>query len=114
MPKIQYDMVFKLMEGSKETYLAGDDDQAIFRWSGADVDQFIKLKGNLAIVDGVKKLKGAEVMATDLRASVSLVLAGLVAEGTTNIGRIYHIDRGYQDIVKKLQFCGANINRVEL
>ena len=74
----------------------------------------IKLKGNLAIVDGVKKLKGAEVMATDLRASVSLVLAGLVAEGTTNIGRIYHIDRGYQDIVKKLQFCGANINRVKL
>ena len=74
----------------------------------------IKLKGNLAIVEGVKKLKGAEVMATDLRASVSLVLAGLVAEGTTNIGRIYHIDRGYQNIVKKLKFCGANINRIEL
>ena len=74
----------------------------------------IKLKGNLAIVEGVKKLKGAKVMATDLRASVSLVLAGLVAEGVTNIDRIYHIDRGYQDIVKKLQFCGANINRIEL
>ena len=74
----------------------------------------IKLKGNLAIVEGVKKLKGAEVMATDLRASVSLVLAGLVAEGTTNIDRIYHIDRGYQNIVKKLQFCGADIKRVEL
>ena len=74
----------------------------------------IKLKGNLAIVEGVKKLKGAKVMATDLRASVSLVLAGLVAEGVTNIDRIYHIDRGYQDIVKKLQFCGANINKVEL
>ena len=71
----------------------------------------IKLKGNLAIVNGVKRLKGAEVMATDLRASVSLVLAGLVAEGTTNINRIYHIDRGYQDIVKKLKFCGANISR---
>ena len=74
----------------------------------------IRLKGNLAIVEGVKRLKGAEVMATDLRASVSLVLAGLVAEGTTNIDRIYHIDRGYQNIVKKLKFCGANINRVEL
>ena len=72
----------------------------------------IKLKGNLAIVNGVKRLKGAEVMATDLRASVSLVLAGLVAEGTTNINRIYHIDRGYQDIVKKLKFCGANISRI--
>ena len=74
----------------------------------------IKLKGNLAIVEGVKKLKGAEVMATDLRASVSLVLAGLAAKGTTNIDRIYHIDRGYQDIVKKLQICGANINRIEV
>ena len=72
----------------------------------------IKLKNNLAIVEGVKKLKGAEVMATDLRASVSLVLAGLVAEGRTNISRTYHIDRGYQDIVKKLQFCGANIKRI--
>jgi len=74
----------------------------------------IKLKGNLAIVEGVKRLKGAEVMATDLRASVSLVLAGLAAEGTTNIDRIYHIDRGYQDIVKKLQCCGADINRIKL
>ena len=63
----------------------------------------IKLKGNLAIVEGVKRLKGAEVMATDLRASVSLVLAGLVAKGNTNIDRIYHIDRGYQDIVEKLK-----------
>ena len=72
----------------------------------------IKLKGNLAIIEGVKKLKGAEVMATDLRASVSLVLAGLVADGITNINRIYHIDRGYQNIVEKLKACGANINRV--
>ena len=51
-------------------------------------------------------------MASDLRASVSLVLAGLAAQGKTNINRIYHIDRGYQDIVKKLQFCGANIKRI--
>ena len=74
----------------------------------------IKLKGNLAIVEGVNKLRGAEVMATDLRASVSLVLAGLAAEGTTNIDRIYHIDRGYQSIVEKLKFCGANIDRIKL
>ena len=53
-------------------------------------------------------------MATDLRASVSLVLAGLAAEGTTNIDRIYHIDRGYQSIVEKLKFCGANIDRIKL
>ena len=74
----------------------------------------IKLKGNLAIVEGVNKLRGAEVMATDLRASVSLVLAGLAAEGTTNIDRIYHINRGYQSIVEKLKFCGANIDRIKL
>ena len=66
----------------------------------------------MAIVNWVKRLKGAEVIATDLRASVSLVLAGLVAEGTTNINRIYHIDRGYQDIVKNFKFCGANISRI--
>ena len=66
----------------------------------------------LNLLEWVQKLKGAEVMATDLRASVSLVLAGLVAEGRTNISRTYHIDRGYQDIVKKLQFCGANIKRI--
>ena len=72
----------------------------------------IKLKGNLAVIEGVKSLKGAEVMATDLRASVSLVLAGLAANGKTNIDRVYHIDRGYQDIVTKLKLCGANINRV--
>ena len=74
----------------------------------------IKLKNNLAIVEGVKKLKGAEVMATDLRASVSLVLAGLAAQGKTNINRIYHIDRGYQDIVQNLRKCGANIEREKI
>tara|TARA_B100001013_G_scaffold326470_1_gene239074 strand:- start:542 stop:1816 length:1275 start_codon:yes stop_codon:yes gene_type:complete len=73
----------------------------------------IKLKGNLAIVEGVKKLKGAEVMATDLRASVSLILAGLAAEGETDIGRVYHIDRGYQNIVQNLRQCGATIQRIK-
>ena len=76
---------------------------------GAD----ITIKGNSAIIRGVEKLKGAEVMATDLRASVSLVLAGLVAEGETIINRIYHLDRGYENIVDKLSACGAKIERIK-
>ena len=65
-----------------------------------------------AVVRGVDRLKGAQVMATDLRASVSLVLAGLAAEGETIIGRVYHLDRGYEDLVSKLSECGAEIARV--
>ena len=72
---------------------------------GAD----ITVQGNSAIVRGVKSLKGAEVMATDLRASVALVLAGLVAEGETTVNRIYHLERGYENIVDKLSACGAQI-----
>ena len=72
----------------------------------------ITLKGNTAISTGVGRLAGAEVMATDLRASASLVLAGLVADGETTIGRIYHIDRGYERIEEKLAQLGANIRRV--
>jgi UDP-N-acetylglucosamine 1-carboxyvinyltransferase len=72
----------------------------------------ITLEGNTAIIKGVDKLKGAPVMATDLRASASLVIAGLVAEGTTLVDRIYHIDRGYECIEEKLQMLGANIRRV--
>jgi len=72
----------------------------------------ITLKGNTAISTGVKRLTGAPVMATDLRASASLVLAGLVADGETSIGRIYHIDRGYERIEEKLAQLGANIRRV--
>ncbi len=75
---------------------------------GAD----IKLEGNTAIVTGKEKLTGAPVMATDLRASASLVLAGLVAEGETIVDRIYHIDRGYQNIEEKLAGLGAQIRRV--
>jgi len=70
------------------------------------------LEGNTAIVTGVDELKGAPVMATDLRASASLVIAGLVAEGDTTIERIYHIDRGYECIEEKLQLLGAKIRRV--
>jgi UDP-N-acetylglucosamine 1-carboxyvinyltransferase len=72
----------------------------------------IKLEGNTAICSGVKKLTGAPVMATDLRASASLVLAGLVAEGETVVDRIYHIDRGYENIEEKLEGLGARIRRV--
>lgn len=72
----------------------------------------IKIEGNTAIVTGVEKLKGAPVMASDLRASASLVIAGLVAEGKTEVDRIYHIDRGYECIEEKLQQLGANIRRI--
>ena len=75
---------------------------------GATID----LEGNTAIVEGVERLKGAPVMASDLRASASLVIAGLVADGETVVDRIYHIDRGYECIEEKLQQLGANIRRV--
>jgi len=72
----------------------------------------IRLEGNTAIIRGVPRLTAAPVMATDLRASASLVLAGLVAEGTTDVERIYHIDRGYECIEEKLQGLGAQIRRL--
>jgi UDP-N-acetylglucosamine 1-carboxyvinyltransferase len=73
----------------------------------------IVLDQNTAVVTGVKKLKGAKVMSTDLRASASLVLAGLIAEGTTEVLRVYHLDRGYQKIEEKLMTLGGDIQRVE-
>ena len=72
----------------------------------------ISVKGNHAVVKGVDTLYGAEVMATDLRASASLILAGLCAEGETIVDRIYHIDRGYERIEEKLNYLGANILRL--
>jgi UDP-N-acetylglucosamine 1-carboxyvinyltransferase len=72
----------------------------------------IHLNGNIAQIEGVPQLTGAPVMATDLRASASLVLAGLVATGTTIVDRIYHIDRGYECIEEKLSQLGANITRI--
>lgn len=71
----------------------------------------VMLEGNSAIVSGKKKLSGAPVMASDLRASAALVLAGLVAEGTTEVSRVYHLDRGYENLVAKLQSLGAKIRR---
>lgn len=73
----------------------------------------IIVNDNTAFIKGVKKLKGAKVMSTDLRASASLVLAGLAAEGTTEVLRVYHLDRGYQRIEEKLRAIGADIERVE-
>ncbi len=73
----------------------------------------IKLEGNRAVVRGVRELSGAPVMASDLRASVALVLAGLVANGTTEISRVYHLDRGYEEIEKKLSLVGGQIVRVK-
>ena len=72
----------------------------------------IKVEGNTVIVEGVEKLKGAPVMATDLRASASLIIAGLVGENETTVDRIYHIDRGYECIEEKLQSLGAQIRRI--
>ncbi len=71
----------------------------------------IKITGNLSEIDGPQELNGAEVMATDLRASVSLVLAGLIAKNRTSINRVYHLDRGYEYLEKKLKKCGASISR---
>jgi UDP-N-acetylglucosamine 1-carboxyvinyltransferase len=75
---------------------------------GAD----IKVDGQVATVTGVPQLKGAQVMATDLRASVSLVIAGLAAKGETTVNRIYHLDRGFERLEQKLSQCGADIERV--
>jgi UDP-N-acetylglucosamine 1-carboxyvinyltransferase len=72
----------------------------------------IQIKDQTAIIKGPTKLTGAEVMATDLRASVSLVLAGLVADKRTIINRIYHLDRGYESLEDKLKKCKAQIKRI--
>jgi UDP-N-acetylglucosamine 1-carboxyvinyltransferase len=74
---------------------------------GAD----IQVHGRTAVVKGVEKLNGAPVMATDLRASMSLVLAGLAAEGETQVSRVYHLDRGYERLEEKLSAVGADIER---
>ncbi|KUJ73828.1 UDP-N-acetylglucosamine 1-carboxyvinyltransferase [Ruegeria profundi] len=73
----------------------------------------IEVHGGTATVTGVERLKGAPVMATDLRASVSLILAGLAAEGETMVNRVYHLDRGYEHVVRKLEGVGAKIERIK-
>jgi UDP-N-acetylglucosamine 1-carboxyvinyltransferase len=76
---------------------------------GANID----LQGSTAVIKGVPQLSGAPVMASDLRASAALVLAGLQADGTTEVNRVYHIDRGYESIDEKLNELGAHIERVK-
>ena len=76
---------------------------------GAD----IKIEGHSAVVEGVPFLSGAPVMVSDLRAGASLVLAGLAAQNETDISRVYHLDRGYEDLEKKLSSLGARIRRVK-
>jgi len=73
----------------------------------------IEIEGHTAVVQGVEKLSGATVMATDLRASASLVIAGLVAEGETVVDRIYHLDRGYDGMERKLRQLGADVERIK-
>jgi len=73
----------------------------------------VSVKGNTATVRGGSPIKGAQVMSTDLRASVSLVMAGMIAEGTTHVLRVYHLDRGYEDLEGKLQRAGIDIRREE-
>ena len=86
--------------------------------SGPDIlsrlmaEQIGRMSGPTVVVEGVRRLVGAPVMASDLRASAALVLAGLVAKGQTRISRVYHIDRGYESIEKKLRGVGADIQRV--
>ncbi|MDD5643699.1 MAG: UDP-N-acetylglucosamine 1-carboxyvinyltransferase, partial [Syntrophales bacterium] len=75
---------------------------------GADIN----VSGNLAVVRGRRQLQGAPVMATDLRASASLIIAGLAAQGTTEVLRVYHLDRGYAHLVEKLSALGARIKRM--
>jgi len=72
----------------------------------------ITVQGGEARVKGVDRLKGAQVMATDLRASVSLVIAGLAAEGETVVNRVYHLDRGFERLEEKLGACGAQVRRL--
>ena len=76
---------------------------------GAQID----VHGGVATVKGVERLRGAPVMATDLRASVSLILAGLAAEGETRVARVYHLDRGYEHVEEKLSVVGASIERMK-
>jgi UDP-N-acetylglucosamine 1-carboxyvinyltransferase len=72
----------------------------------------ISLDGQAATIEGVDRLRGAPVMATDLRASVSLVIAALAAEGETEVNRVYHLDRGFERLEEKLNACGGRVERI--
>ena len=92
-----------------EPSLSRNHTELMLSYMGAN----IKTNGNCAIIPGGKKLQGAQVVSTDLRAGAAVVLTGLVADGTTEVSQIYHVDRGYEKFVEKLRALGANIMRVE-
>ena len=100
--------------------LKNDKDTAVVRFMYNDINDIegyavheIEVDGKTAVVSAVPKLSGATVMATDLRASAGLVIAGLLAEGETMVERIYHLDRGYDQMEDKLKALGADIERVQ-
>ena len=91
------------------------DDLAVISAHVQELARFgarISLDGETATIEGIAKLRGAPVMATDLRASVSLVIAALAAEGETMVNRVYHLDRGFERLEDKLSACGATIERI--
>ena len=101
-------------EGPFWSVSGGSDDKMLFR-EAVDVGYGVArcyTSFEMARIEGVSRLKGAPVMATDLRASVSLVIAGLVAEGETMVSRVYHLDRGFERLEEKLTRCGALVERV--
>jgi UDP-N-acetylglucosamine 1-carboxyvinyltransferase len=108
----QFSVINALAEGTSNIY------ETVFENRFMHVQELnrmgcnIQINGNQAIIEGVDSLYGAEVMATDLRASASLILAGLCAKGETKVDRIYHIDRGYERIEEKLNYLGAKIIRL--
>ncbi len=117
-PGFPTDMQAQFMTMLTQCEGAGMVTETIFENRFMHVPELCRMGANItvhngsAIVRGVKRLKGAEVMATDLRASVALVLAGLVADGDTYVNRIYHLDRGYERLVEKLSAVGADIERI--
>jgi len=107
----QFMAMMTLAEGTSVVHESIFENRFMHVQELARMGAMIRLDGNTAVVSGVGKLSGAPVMATDLRASASLVLAGLAAEGETTVSRVYHIDRGYERIEEKLGKLGANIIR---
>jgi len=107
----QFMAMMTLAEGTSVVHESIFENRFMHVQELARMGAVIRLDGNTAVVNGVENLSGAPVMATDLRASASLVLAGLAAEGATTVARVYHIDRGYERIEEKLGKLGANIMR---
>jgi UDP-N-acetylglucosamine 1-carboxyvinyltransferase len=102
-----------IAEGTREDHRDDLREPLHARQRAGAAGRDIEVEGNKAVVHGVPRLSGATVMATDLRASASLVIAGLIADGETVVDRIYHLDRGYDQMEAKLRGIGADIERVK-